>query len=180
MAQTFISHSKYDKDIRDYFDRIFAGTGVRAVRLEFEQYEPPASEYIMNQIRSSAAIFILLGPNITRTSATQSWVGFETGFGAGVPKDIWVFEPIQHAPIKFPVPLLHHYVLYNMNSLEHRNYLTKVVKAYDAIIPLITIISLPRGLQKIKCEYDDCRASYHIHTDVKEFYCPVCRRILHR
>lgn len=180
MPQIFISHSRYDEDIRKYFDEVFAGTTVRAARLEFERYEPPAAEYIADQIRLSDAIFLLLGPNITKSPATQSWVGFETGLVAGMspPKHIWVFEPLQHAPIQFPVPFLHHYVPYEPSSPEHRNYITGIVKAYEPLIPLFR--SIPQGLGPIRCAYGDCLSSYYLHTDVKDFYCPVCRRALNR
>ena len=176
MPQIFISHSRYDEDIRKYFDEIFAGTTVKAVRLEFERYEVPPSKFTREQIRASDAVFVLLGPNITRSPFTQIWVAFETGCAAGYgyPKDIWVFEPIQYSPIQFPVPFLHHYMLYDPNSREHREYITSIVKAYEAWIPLFR--SIPSGWRQVTCPYDDCGMSYIFHTISEEIYCPTCRR----
>ncbi|MEM2146454.1 MAG: hypothetical protein QW279_13915, partial [Candidatus Jordarchaeaceae archaeon] len=66
MAQIFVSHSQYDKDIRLSFDEIFARTGVKSICMEFEQMYPPAWQNIRNQVSSSDAVFLLLGPNIRR------------------------------------------------------------------------------------------------------------------
>lgn len=180
VPQIFISHSQYDQDIRKFFDEIFSGRYVRSVRLEFERYEPPAANFILNQIRTSDALFVLLGPNITREPATKIWVGFETGAAASIqpPKEIWVFEPIQSAPIPFPVPFLHHYMLYDFSSQEHRDYITRVVRSYEAWIPVLR--QTPTGLGLTRCGYRDCQAPYYLHTDVKNYSCPVCRRPLTR
>lgn len=178
MAQIFISHSQYDEDIRKYFDEIFAGTKVRAVRLEFERFNVPPSKFVMKQIRASDAIFILLGPNITRNPFTQSWVAFETGYGAACvdSKYIWVFEPFDYAPIKFPVPFLHHYMLYSPHVPENREYIKKIVNGYDALIPLVTYLTLPKGYKRVTCPNNDCGMSYMLHTVTEEIYCPACRR----
>lgn len=178
MTQIFISHSQYDEDIRKYFDEIFSGTRVRSVRLEFERYELPASKFIMDQIKLSDALFVLLGPNIIRKPATPSWVGFEAGLAAGKvpPCHIWVFEPVQDAPINFPVPFLHHYMLYDPNILEHREYITDIVRAYEPILPILRRI--PQGVDPIECP--NCKSTYYLHVDTRSFYCPVCRAPLER
>ncbi len=178
MVQIFISHSKDDEDIRKFFDERFARTTVKAVAMEFERYEPPASKVIMDQIIISDAVFVLLGPHITQKPATQSWVAFETGFAAGKapPCHIWVFEPVQYAPIDFPVPFLHHYMPYDPNVPEHRDYITDIVKAYEPIFPIFRRI--PQGAGLIECA--NCKSTYYLHTDTRSFYCPVCREPLER
>lgn len=178
MPQIFISHSRYDEDIRKYFDEIFAGTTVKAIRLEFERFKEPPSKFILQSIRHSDAIFVLLGPNITRNPATQSWVGFETGVAAGRETlcPIWVFEPIQHAPIQFPIPFLHHYMPYDPNSKEHMEYIISIVKGHQPLIPLFRIFTIPRGGKQVTCPYEGCGVSYILHTQIDEIYCPACRQ----
>ncbi len=178
MPQIFISHSRYDEDIRKYFDEIFAGTTVKAIRLEFEEFKEPPSKFILKSIRYSDAIFVLLGPNITRSPATPIWVGFETGVGASkeVVCPIWVFEPIQHVPIPFPVPFLHHYVPYDPNSSDHRKYITSIVRGYQNPIPLFRMFTVPKGRAQVTCPYEDCGMSYILHTPIDEIHCPACRQ----
>lgn len=179
MAQIFISHSQYDEDIRKYFDEVFAGTTVRAVRLEFERYKNPPSKFVLKQIGKSDAIFVLLGPKITLKPATQSWVGFETGVAAGMrePCPIWVFEPTQYAPVPFPVPFLHHYVLYDMGSQEDREYIKSIVAGhrFASIIPVTKSILAPRG-RRVTCPHEGCGMSYNLHTPIDEIHCPTCRQ----
>ena len=176
MPQIFVSHSRRDEEIRDFFDRAFAGSTVKAVRLEFEEFPKPAAPYIAQQIRVSDAIFVLLGPNIVGSPYTQNWVAFEIGLAASYEygKHIWVFEPMQYEPIQFPVPFLHHYVLYDLNSEEHFKYIQKIIRSYEPFIPIFRAI--PGGYAKITCPYEDCKANYILHTETKSFYCPVCRR----
>lgn len=178
MPKIFISHSRYDEDVRKYFDEIFAGTTVKAVRLEFEKFKEPPSKFILKNIRSSDAMFVLLGQNITRTPATQIWVGFETGAAASKEAlcPIWVFEPIQHTPIPFPVPFLHHYVPYDPNSSEHREYITSIIKGYQAPIPLFRMFTIPKGWKQVTCPYEGCGISYILHTPIDEIHCPTCRQ----
>ena len=179
MAQIFISHSQYDEDIRTFFDEVFAGTKVKAIRVEFEKmelkkYNLPLSEFIIHQLKTSDALFVLLGPNINRSQFTQSWVGFETGFAVGWEhtQHIWVFEPMNHAPIQFPIPFLHHYVPYVMSDGWH-DYIKSIVKAYEQWIPAARPI--PKG-KLIQCPHKDCKMQYVLHTKTSKFYCPVCRK----
>ena len=181
MPKIFISHSRYDEDIRNFFDILFAGSTVKAVRFEFEyeyeKYKEPPSSYIMRQIETSDAIFVLLGSNITRSPFTQSWVAFEIGLAAAsqYAKHIWVFEPIEYSPIEFPVPFLHHYVPYGLHDDQDRKYVNQIIRAYEPI-PLFRRI--PPGFMQVVCPYENCKATYILHKKLKSFYCPVCRKPL--
>ena len=175
MAQIFVSHSRKDGNIRDFFDRAFAGSSVKAVRVEFEEAPEPASQYIAQQIKFSDAIFVLLGPNIVGSSYTQNWVAFEIGLAAAYEyaKHIWVFEPKQYEGLDFPVPFLHHFVVYDLYSEEDFRYIQDIVRAYEPILPIFR--NIPRGYD-ITCPYEDCQSSYILHAKTQRFYCPVCRR----
>lgn len=172
MAQIFISHSRRDESIRAFFDSVFAGSKVRAVRLEFEQFDTTPSAYIMNQIFLSDALFVLLGPNVEFSRYTENWIGFEIGYAATSIKDIWVFEPFGSA-IQFPVPLLHHYLLYELEDTKHSQYISDIVRAYETI-PLFR--RLPQGYMDVICPYDTCRSSFRFHSIVDRFNCPTCRQ----
>lgn len=180
MAQIFISHSRYDEDIRRYFDEIFAGTKVKAVRLEFESFNYPASKFVIKQILKSDAFFVLLGPKISQKVATQSWVGFEMGAAAmrQIPCPIWVFEPIKYAPIKFPIPFLNNYMLYDLTSRGDRKHITSIVNCYRIPFAFARKITIPKWRQ-VNCPHDDCKMSYNLHGKVKEINCPACRKKIH-
>ena len=49
MAQIFISHSRRDANVRNFFDSIFADTNIRAVRVEFEQFVDTSSNFIKDE-----------------------------------------------------------------------------------------------------------------------------------
>lgn len=163
MARIFLSHSKEDKEIRDFFLKIGGLAGVETKAVEFEYFPPPAWEYIRNQLYMSDALFLLLGPNVLdRGIYTQNWISFEVGLACDmartVGKEVWISEQIQHS-IRFPVPYLNHYVLYDPNK---RSDLFR---------------NIPQGTREVTCSYDDCKVKFRLHTDVKEFNCLACRRI---
>lgn len=148
---------------------------MKAIRLEFEDYNFTPSLYIKQQVHLSDALFVLLGSNVQFSEYTENWIAFEVGLAAGLGgKDIWVFEP-SNVNVRFPVPFLHHYVLYNLNDDHSRRYISHIVKAYETI-PLFR--SLPHGVQDVTCGYDDCRQIFRLHTRVQQFNCPTCRRVL--
>jgi len=177
LARIFLSHSKEDREIRDFFLKIGGLAGVEMKAVEFEYFPPPAWEYIRNQLYTSDALFLLLGPNVLdRGIYTQNWISFEVGLACDMArtleKDIWVFEQLQH-PIRFPVPYLNHYVLYDPNNRTHLDYIRGIMEAYKPFPPLRRI---PQGIREVACPYDDCKIKFKLHTDVKEFNCPTCRR----
>lgn len=181
MAQIFVSHSQHDKDIRMSFDEIFARTGVKSICMEFEQMYPPAWQNIRNQVSSSDAVFLLLGPNIRRCIHTQNWVAFEVGLACAFGKEVWVFEQYG-SYIEFPVPYLTDYMLYDLNNRTHFEYVRRIIEGYGKplyIFPLgvdhRTKRNIPIG-RWITCPYENCKSSYYPHTEVKTFICPSCRQ----
>ena len=129
MSQIFISHSKEDSNIKSFFDKIFAGTNVRRVFVEYEEYAPPPGAYIQRQINESKAMFLLLSENVERLSHTKVWIGSETGVAQQCAKDIWVFEPFQRW-CNVPVPYVSHYVPYE-ESEQSSQYIKAIVNSYD-------------------------------------------------
>lgn len=175
MTQIFISHSRRDEQIRNFFDSIFAGTNVRAVRVEFENFEDTPSNFIKDNIFASEALFVLLGPNVNISEFTVNWIGFEVGLAAAWNKEIWVFEQL-NTRIPFPIPFLSDYVLYDLGDPSSRTYITGIVDAYNAIMPILR--QLPQGFRDVTCDYPNCRMSYRLHAQINSFNCPACRQPL--
>lgn len=138
MAQIFISHSKEDKSIKSFFEKIFVGTKVKAVFVEYESYEPPPGPYIQKQINESRAMFVLLGQNVERLSHTKVWIGSETGIAQQANRAIWVFEPYQQW-CRVPVPYVSHYVPY-IESDQAFQYVKGIVNSYDDSAALEALI----------------------------------------
>ncbi|NWF77299.1 MAG: hypothetical protein HXY36_01685 [Chloroflexi bacterium] len=138
MAQIFISHSQADRDIKTFFEGVFAITKVRAVFVEYESYEPPAGRYIQKQITDSTAMFLLLGPNVEKLAHTKVWIGSETGVAQQAQKAIWVFESFQQ-PCNVPVPFVTHYVPY-VQTGQAFQYIRSIVNSYDDSAALEALI----------------------------------------
>lgn len=173
MNQIFISHSKRDENIRLYFDTIFASTGVKAVRMEFEELQTTPSVDIRNRIMQSDAIFVLLGPNLTFSQYTENWIGFEVGVATALKKPIWVMERFGDN-VRFPIPYLTDYLLYNPENQEHMKFIKGVIEQFS-VIPILRDFG---SSSRIVCPYDDCKSIYMFHDIVDRFACPTCRREL--
>ena len=173
----FISHSREDKELLEFFDRAFARTTTKSICAEFEKFDIPPWKQIRDWIRQSSAVFLLLGPNVERTTHTQNWVSFEVGLACGMGefKKVWIFEQLDQT-VDFPVPYLNHYMLLNTRNDAHFDYLRAIVESYQ---PMLISPSQPLGIP-ITCAYDNCGINFHLHTNIEEFKCPSCRQPLVR
>ena len=175
MTKIFLSHSKEDKEMRDFFLKVFGLAGVQAVSVEFEYFPPPPWQFIKNKMLSSDAIFLLLGPNvIDRGIFTQNWISFEIGLACQLRKEIWVFEQ-SNIPVRFPVPYLDNYVLYDPENRDHLNYIRSIIEAYK-VIPLLR--KFPAAYARVTCPNQKCKVSFHLCTEIEEFECPSCRQMM--
>lgn len=200
MVKIFISHSRHDKDILDCFDRLFAGTNVKAIRVEFEEINNTPAEDIKRWIEESSSIFVLLGSNIINRNQTKSWISWETGLATSMKKPIWVFEQFDN-PIDFPVPHVDHYILYNLGDKQHHNYIKSLIEEHEknpelaaAVLGALIGGSIGSGpgaliggllgllskqnykLPLTMCPYSDCRSAFYLHSKTNQFNCPICRR----
>lgn len=200
MAQIFISHSKLDTKINEFFAGIFGRTNVRGKWVEYDKFQVPPWQYIEQEITKSTTLFVLLGPNVELLAHTKVWIGSETG---AVPpgKAVWVFENHQHT-CNIPIPNVHHYMLYDFSE-AYENYIRAVVESYDdsATLPslvagglggaavagplgavvgglLLTVATSPAKNRPmgvvIKCH--SCNTSFNLHTKKEVIPCPVCRK----
>jgi len=173
MGKIFLSHSSADEEVRDYFLKVSGLAGVQAVSVEFEYFPPPPWKYIKDQIFQSDALFLLLGPNvIDRGIYTQNWISFEIGLACQLNKEIWVFEQFD-IPVRFPVPYLDHYVLYDPKNRGHLDYIRSIIEAYK---PIPILRKFPEAYTEITCPNKECEISFLLHTEIAEFECPSCRK----
>jgi len=182
--QIFVSHSRYDEEIRKELSEVFAvARGADPVYMEFEDFLPPAWQKITNEIRSSEALFVLLGPNLSKTIHTQNWVAFEVGLACAFDKEVWVFEQ-EGSYIEFPVPYLTDYMIYDLKDKTHFEYVRKIINGYGKPIPRFPFLENHRTKRGIPigrwtaCAYDNCRSVFLLHTQVESFSCPSCRQTL--
>jgi hypothetical protein len=144
MAQIFVSHSKEDRDLVNFFSRVFAITKVRAVLEEFEKILTCeiTSAKVIQDIENSNAVFVILSKNVQGIPHTTNWVVWETGVAKN--KDIWIFEPYsQFSKISVVIPYLRHYVIFDINNSCFR-YIRRIVESYDDshILPTVLLTSI--------------------------------------
>ena len=180
--QIFVSHSRYDTEIRKEFSEVFAvARGASPIYMEFEEFFPPAWEKIRHEIYLSEALFVLLGPNIHKTIHTQNWVAFEVGLACAFGKEVWVFEQAG-SYVEFPIHYLTDYSIYDLKDRTHFKYLRKVIKGYGKPNPVFPPFKnhrvkrdIPIGMLTTCC-YNNCGSSFLLHTKIESFNCPSCRQ----
>jgi len=131
MAQVFVSHSKLDSDLLNFFSNAFFNTGVMPLFEEFEGILTGAvtPSKVIGDIESSKAVFVVLSQNVHGIPHTRDWVVWETGVANN--RDIWVFEPYsQLGSISVVIPYLRHYVIYDTRN-EWLGYIRKIIGSYD-------------------------------------------------
>jgi len=173
MTRIFLAHSQGDEDIRDFFIKIGGLAGVEIKVMEFETIALPPWRTITSWILRSNAIFVLLGEKIIdKGIITQNWISFEVGIACGMgqtsQRDVWVFEPFQYN-VRFPVPYLNHYVLYDINDIVSMNYIRAIMEGYKSFFR-----SIPQGLIDVECPH--CGINFKLHNQIQEFNCPACRQ----
>ena len=173
MTRIFLAHSQGDEDIRDFFIKIGGLAGVEVKAMEFETLASPAWGTIRTWLFLSNVLFVLLGEKIIDKGIfTQNWISFEIGIACGMyqtsRKDVWVFEPIQYN-VRFPVPFLDHYMLYDIDDVNSMNYIRAIMEGYKSFFKRI-----PQGFTDITCPC--CQVTFKLHTQIQEFNCPACRQ----
>jgi hypothetical protein len=170
--QIFVSHSRRDTKILDFFDRAFARTGVISKCMEFEEMQPPQWNEIDKQVETSIATFLLLGPNVKNSDHTRNWIAFEVGLSCAYKKRVWVFEEMD-SKINFPIPYVTDYMPYVLNERISFDYIREILEGYrDDYYQVNNGKRIPIGLETI-CW--NCRAVFYTHQTIGAHYCPVCR-----
>lgn len=194
MARIFISHSREDTDIVNFFGTICDTTQVKKILKEIEGFRTPEKwAEIQNDIQFSKAIFVILGPHVQEIRPTRDWVVWESALASPMRKDIWVFEPYESlGNIDVIIPHVDHYMVFQQTK-DYQEYIKRIIESYDdsAVLPAAAAGGLlfgPLGIlggaliadpsrnrppgEPITCV--KCQVSYHIHMRLDVIRCPAC------
>lgn len=207
MAKMFVSHSRHDRDLVDYFARVAAGTQVQLI---FEELEamiagPADASRIQADIESSNAVFVLVTPQLAGIAHSRDWVAWETGVAAR--RDVWVLEERGDlGRVEIVTPALKHCVRFDPSDAWFA-YFRSVVVPYDdsQVLPLVAAGSALGGALRegesavvgaglgllvatlanqrptgvpIACGKCTARYSVHLPASEPQFRCPVCNTTL--
>jgi len=201
MTSIFLSHSQHDYNVVNIFKSAFNGSDVYPILMEYEKFSNPPWLAIKNNIENSRALFVLLSNNLKISDYTQNWVSYEVGIAVEANKEVWVFEDINNQVI-FPLPQVHHYMLYSSSHVESLEYLKTIIRSYalnanGAVVggllsliafsnPIVAIIGAAIGSQinipnrpvgtRITCPYVNCGITFQYHNMVTTIKCPSCRQ----
>jgi hypothetical protein len=138
VAQIFVSHSDKDREALSLLASAFAQTRVKSVCADFETIlrNPEVGPGVVEDVRRSNAVFLLLGKHAEAIKRTLSGEDWERGvLGTITPqttKDVWVLETTTEVEsLSVVVPRVRHYVRFDTRSREWQMYLTQVVESYD-------------------------------------------------
>lgn len=138
MAQIFISHSAKDTELVAFLNRAFAPTHVRSVLAEFDAISRgrPDAARIMNEIRQSNAVFVVLSRTVEELKHTRDWVAWESGVAATAAlqtnKDVWVIEPVADLEaLSIVIPHFRHYIAVDPTLPLWQAYFTQIINSYD-------------------------------------------------
>lgn len=194
--QVFISHSKKDREGRSFFKNVFAQTNSSAFFYADHNYKPPHFERILNTLRNSSSLFVLLSSEMS-TSHTRTWVAFEVGLAKALGKNVWVFEnPIRPAP-DIPVPGADAYVQRrsNLPNVDSYGY-KKLVETGGLLLPKDTAVGKKKTstssadpifdhkkfsrIGTNRCAYNNCKHAYFraVLKGQAKYLCPACRQSL--
>jgi hypothetical protein len=186
MASIFISHSRSDKRIINFFKETIEKVGLDPILMEEENWtHQSAGIEIPRRIRNCKCLIVLLGKFILYPSGynyafTHNWVGCEIGLAncKGIPVVVFEEDTMDFNDIvEFPVPLVSHYFRYTQNPVNSR-YIGEVLKCLAFNIPFRN----PRYPQPfwVKCPWNHCYAEYS-YWNLRQWPigeripCPVCR-----
>ncbi len=180
--QVFVSHTQRDVEFCDIFDRACARVGIKAFRSEFESIILPAWSTILNAIRNSQALFLLVGKELVKEQSlhnpsweyTQNWIAYEIGVACDRGIDVWVI--CDNVIINFPVPYLNNYLTVSLRNKQSFDYFVTILQKYAAGLKT----TFPDKDCVVECPYTtDCKGIYNLNVRLKpgsRITCPQCLR----
>ena len=166
----FVSHSRYDNKLLPWFGKIFEVAHVAMIKMEVENpLDPP--EAIIEGIRGSEAVFVLLSEHVIKSPHTTSWVIAESTIGRMLEKPVLVFIE-SSTSIKLPIPYLD---FYTQIRLTDDNF-----DAVRRLVELSYYVAAFEQLELITCRHPDCRSSFRTLNPLDTLEtCPTCLRELY-
>jgi len=176
MARVFMSHSRTDKIGQNLFNKLFGTCDHEAYWYSFEGPTPPHAKTLLEAIKGSASVFVILSRPMTEPH-TRSWVGYEVGIAASLGKNVWVFEQKDTEYVQVPVPYLTGYIQYPKEIEQKDTYpFADIVKTAGLKIPGLKVNVKSPIFHSTFCQYEDCQAPYYVWVYDTKYLCPVCRR----
>lgn len=197
--QVFISHSQDDQDLLDVLNRVFGNSSISQYRASFEDQSDPVSDHLMEEIKKSRAMFVVLGPQAQKQEHTKIWIGWEAGIAAQLGKPIWILEDI-NSQIEMPIPSFSDYILWDSSDDDEHRVLRDVMESefgfrdeteepsranissdYDAgrNISINEDCEIRHQPVSITCPYDSCGERFRIwFRGPDRFNCPACARVI--
>ncbi len=202
MATIFISHSRKDEELVRAVKKALENVGHTPVIEELiptEEQEAVPYEEIQTNVKESEFLFLFLTDNVVATEFTQNWVCHEAGLAAAYSKRLFVFERAG-TPIKFPIPYLTDYALFDPEDPEDILGLQNLAKdlgklrrdlltagggaALGATLgPVGMVLGAvggyligPKPPKPLTVKCDHCNVGFNYYSIEKAFRCPSCRR----
>lgn len=176
----FVSHSKHDVEIRNFFTNITSRVGIKNYFMEWEDLEnqypgPRIADIIRSNVMENVKfVVVLLGPNLANPPDprfTHNWVSFEVGVSAGCNKPVWVLEETNN-PIDYPIPYVTDYYQYELDNVQDLQRLGELFTYY--------VQSGFTNKALTKCPHNNCNAKYNLWKRYGlNIHCPACRQIIH-
>jgi len=193
ITQIFLSHTKLDEESCTKFDVLAARVGLRVFRSELETIKAPAWNTIREQINTSNALFLLVGPELVKAQAssesddaareqwkfTQNWISYEVGIACHRGIDVWVVcDQGPEREVNFPVPYLNNYTVNGLNLADEskRSFMKWVFEVYLEGSNH-SLNAHPR--RNVTCPHETCGAVFNLHSVLSEgrsVVCPTCLR----
>ena len=197
--QVFISHSQDDEDLLDVLNIVFGNSSISQYRASFEQQSDPVSEHLLEEIKKSRAMFVVLGPQAQKQEHTKIWIGWEAGIAAELGIPIWILEDI-NTQIKMPIPSFSDYVLWDSSNEDEHRVLRNILESElgfrdETEEPSSANISSDHEAGRnisvdedceirnqpvlITCPYDNCGERFRKwFRGPRRFNCPACARVI--
>lgn len=205
MDKVFITHSRHDAPILEHIAELIKIVGVEPILYRYDyKHTDTAWQEIRYDIYKSHALFVVLSNNLSASSHTQNWVGWEVGVACAYRKRVWVFEELNRI-VSFPIPYLTDYVPYDLSNPQLRQLISAVARGYRlrqqfmSTVGVAGIGGLLFGLPglvigaiigniagrpeqapyiNLMCYHLGCKTRFNMYLWLDEFKCPACRRTL--
>lgn len=169
----FMTHSKDDEPGRVFFDRMFAGSGIRANWYPYTEGRTfPHIAGIRSAIEAASSLFVVLSRPMERKPRTRSWVSYEAGIAVGLNRPVWVFEPVGER-VDIPVPGAWGYLQRPPLTSTLRTFpFERIIKSAGTEYPIADTDVWFQGI----CSNPDCRERFVAYVlDPSTATCPTCR-----
>lgn len=182
MGSIFVSHSKHDTEMINFFTNITSRLGIQNHFIEWEELgqKNPGIRIrdiiTSNWVENVELIVVLLGENLANPPNqhyTQNWVSFEVGVAGGCKKPVLVLEEINHIT-NYPIPYVTDFYQYQLNNDQDRRDIGLIMQNIVEIWKQNK--TAPKEIS-VQCQHSDCNAQFRLWKKYsKNITCPVCRQ----